>query len=112
MVTNRPGVSVCPGDEYDDRGENEDRNKELKYELCCDCLSDHRHMVNPFRVTMHCVATNLLVRLRQVAEVKSPTGELAIAEIPLKAETAVKKRLHYNTRRWRRDPFGEGHACT
>lgn len=114
VVTNRPGVSVCPGgvyDEYADRGESENRNKELKCELCCDRLSDHRFMANLFRVMMHCVAANLLVRLREVVEVKPEVDEMAGAEIPLEAESPAKKRRHH-TRRRRRDPLGEGHACT
>ena len=47
VVTSRPGVRVCRQgvyDEYTDRGESENRNKELKCELCCDRLSDHHYM--------------------------------------------------------------------
>ena len=114
VVTNRPGAKVCPSgvyDEYADRGESENRNKELKCELCCDRLSDHRFMANLFRVMMHCVAANLLVRLRQLVEVEPELDEFANAEIPLEAESAAKKRRHH-TRRRRRDPLGQGHACT
>ena len=114
VVTNRPGVSVCPGgvyDEYADRGESENRNKELKCELCCDRLSDHRYMANLFRVMMHCIAANLLVQLRSIVEVMPEVEEFAAAEIPLEAQTLAVKRRHH-TRRRRRDPLGEGHACT
>jgi len=110
VVTNRPGVNACPGGvygEYADRGESENRNKELKCELCCDRLSDHRYMANLFRVMMHCVAANLLVRLRGIVEVVPEVEE----EIPLAARSAAAKRRHH-TRRRRRDPLGEGHACT
>ena len=114
VVTNRPGVSVCPGgvyDEYSDRGESENRNKELKCELCCDRLSDHRYMANLFRVMMHCVAANLLVRLRQIVEINPTIEESAEAAIPMEAQSPATKRRHHSRRR-RRDPLGEGHACT
>jgi hypothetical protein len=45
VVTNRPGARVLPQGVYDayaDRGESENRNKELKCELKADRLSDHR----------------------------------------------------------------------
>lgn len=45
VVTNRPGAFVLPGavyDAYADRGESENRNKELKRGLAADRLSDHR----------------------------------------------------------------------
>lgn len=114
VVTNRPGVNVCPGGvygEYADRGESENRNKELKCELCCDRLSDHRYMANLFRVMMHCVAANLLVRLRGIVEVVPEVEEATEEEIPLAARSEAAKRRHH-TRRRRRDPLGEGHACT
>ena len=53
VVTNRPGAWVVPQgayDEYAERGESENRNKELKCELCADRLSDHRYMANCFRM--------------------------------------------------------------
>ena len=45
VVTNRPGWKVLPSaiyDEYAERGESENRNKELKRELQADRLNDHR----------------------------------------------------------------------
>lgn len=68
VVTNRPGGRVLPGaayDDYADRGESENRNKELKTRLKADRLSDHRYMANLFRLYLHAAALNLLVRLRQ-----------------------------------------------
>lgn len=67
VVTNRRGASIVPHGVYDDytqRGESENRNKELKIDLCGDRLSDHRFMANQFRLCLHAVALNLLVRLR------------------------------------------------
>ena len=48
ILTNRPGGAILPGatyDEYADRGESENRHKELKREMHGDRLSDHRHRV-------------------------------------------------------------------
>ena len=49
VVTNRPGArTLLEGvyDEYSERGESENRNKELKCELCADRLSDHRTVIS------------------------------------------------------------------
>ena len=40
-------------DEYTERGESENRNKELKCGLEADRLSDHRYMANLFRLYLH-----------------------------------------------------------
>jgi pyruvate/2-oxoglutarate dehydrogenase complex dihydrolipoamide acyltransferase (E2) component len=68
ILTNRAGGTILPGatyDEYADRGESENRHKELKLELHADRLSDHRFVANYFRLMMHSLAYNLLVRQRQ-----------------------------------------------
>ena len=57
VVTNRPGWEAMPSavyDEYAERGESENRNKELKRELQADRLSDHRFMANYFPVISSC----------------------------------------------------------
>jgi hypothetical protein len=67
VVTNRPGALIVPQGVYDDyiqRGESENRNKELKIDLCGGRLSDHRFMANLFRLNLHALALNLLIRLR------------------------------------------------
>jgi Transposase DDE domain group 1 len=69
VVTNRPGAQVLPGATYDDygmRGESENRNKELKCDLHMDRLSDHRFLANYFRLYLHVLALNLLVRMRRL----------------------------------------------
>jgi len=112
VVSNRPGAFVLPDAAYDayaDRGESENRNKELKCGLQSDRLSDHRYMANLFRLYMHAAAHNLLVRLRHV--VADPPQEFTIAEIPAEAVTGRARRGHHNRRR-ERDPLGEGHPCT
>ena len=69
IVTNRPGAGILPQaayDEYAERGESENRNKELKCGLAGDRLSCHRFVANYFRLMLHAAALNLLVRLRAV----------------------------------------------
>jgi hypothetical protein len=112
VVTNRPGGFVLPGalyDDYSDRGESENRNKELKCGLQADRLSDHRYMANLFRLYLHALAHNLLVRLRRV--VADPPPEPTQADVPQEALAGRERRRVYNRRR-QRDPLGEGQACT
>ena len=118
VVTNRPGARVLPEgayDEYSERGESENRNKELKCELCADRLSDHRYMANCFRMFLHCLANNLLVSLRRA--IANPPAEdscgtyLEEHVVPTEASTGRRRRRHFNRRR-EADPLGEGHACT
>ena len=96
VVTNRPGAWVVPQgayDEYAERGESENRNKELKCELCADRLSDHRYMANCFRMFLHCAAANLLIHMRRrIANpplepsthvvIQTPQNNSAASEVP------------------------------
>ena len=112
VVTNRPGAFVLPDATYDayaDRGESENRNKELKCGLQADRLSDHRYMANLFRLYLHATAYNLLARLRRL--VADPPPEPENAEVPVEALGGRSRRQHHN-RRLRRDPLGEGQPCT
>jgi hypothetical protein len=116
VVTNRPGWEVLPSavyDEYAERGESENRNKELKRELQADRLSDHRFMANFFRLYLHAAALNLLVRLRRAVVMSPPTtAELELeAELPTAAIDEPHRKRFFNKRR-QRDPLGEGFACT
>jgi Transposase DDE domain group 1 len=116
VVTNRPGWEVLPQAvyvEYAERGESENRNKELKRELQADRLSDHRFMANFFRLYLHAAALNLMVRLRHTVVLAPPTSaELGLpAELPTAAIDVPHRRQFFNKRR-RRDPLGEGFACT
>jgi Transposase DDE domain group 1 len=116
VVTNRPGWGVLPSaiyDEYAERGESENRNKELKRELQADRLSDHRFMANYFRLYLHAAALNLLVRLRHAVVQSPPTAaELGLpADLPTAAIDAPHRRRFFNRRR-QRDPLGEGFAST
>lgn len=113
VVTNRRGARVVPEgayDDYADRGESENRNKELKCELMGDRLSDHRYMANCFRLFMHALACNLLVRLRRLVA-DPPQPPLVEGDLPVEARSPRQKRRHHNQRR-QVDPLGEGHACT
>ena len=112
VVMNRPGAFVLPAaayDDFSDRGESENRNKELKCGLQADRLSDHRYMGNLFRLYLHAAAYNLLARLRRM--VADPPPEPEDAEVPVEALAGRSRRRHHNHRR-QRDPLGEGQPCT
>jgi hypothetical protein len=115
VATNRPGWQVNPGavyDEYAERGESENRNKELKCELAADRLSDHRFMANFFRLYLHAAALNLLVRLRRAtARPATLTVPNPTAEVPVEALGGRDRSRWFNRRR-QHDPLGEGFACT
>jgi hypothetical protein len=115
------GGSLLPGatyDEYVDRGESENRNKELKCGLKTDRLSDHRYMANLFRLFLHVQAHNLPVRIRR--EIAAPPTELLrddvdpdlpIEAVPNEALSGHARKQFANLRR-RTDPLGEGHPAT
>ena len=113
IITNRPGAFVLPDaayDAYTDRGESENRNKELKCGLQADRLSDHRYFANLFRLYLHTLAYNLLVRVRRQVADPLPTP-MTEPEIPTEALSGHDRRQHHNRRR-QRDPLGEGQPCT
>jgi DDE family transposase len=113
VVTNRLGARVLPRgvyEDYADRGESENRNKELKCELKAGRLSDHRYLANCFRLMMHTLAHNLLVRLRRWVAAP-PVPPAVEPDLPLEARSPHQKRRYHNHRR-QADPLGEGHACT
>jgi len=112
VVTNRPVAFVLPGATYDayaDRGESENRNKELKNGLQADRLSDHRYFANLFRLYIHTAAYNLLVHMRHVTEL--PLAEVAPPDVPIEALSGRRRRQHHNRRRTH-DPLGQGQPGT
>ena len=112
VVTNRPGAFVLPGAAYEayaDRGESENRNKELKRGLQADRLSDHRYFANLFRLYLHAAAYNLLVRLRHA--VADPPLPSPPHDVPIEALGGRPRRQWHNRRR-EHDPLGEGQPCT
>ncbi len=112
VVSNRVGATILPGaayDDYADRGESENRNKELKVGLLADRLSDHRYFANLFRLYLHTTAYNLLVHMRR--EVADPPREATGEEVPVEAFAGRRRRGWHNRRR-ERDPLGEGQPCT
>jgi len=115
VVTNRTDCQDDPQPIYDDyvqRGESENRNKELKCELCADWLSDHRFMANYFRLYLHASSLNLLIRLRQETEKGITPEKVGLpSEVLEKTATPSQKKLYFNRRR-RADPLGKGFACT
>lgn len=116
VVTNRPGWEVSPQgiyDSYVERGESENRNKELKCDLQADRLSDHRFVANFFRLYLHAAALNLLIRLRQMVTPPAPSAtELGLAAtVPDSALDEPVRRQFFNRRRlW--DPLRNGCAST
>jgi hypothetical protein len=112
VVTNRPGASLVPEatyDEYVARGEAENRNKEIKSDLAMDRLSDHRFKANFFRLYLHSLAHNLVMRLR--AKVALPPLPSPEPQVPAEA-LAGKDRQRYQRRQRQRDPFGRSQPCT
>lgn len=112
VITNRVGALVSPEGaycEYADRGESENRHKELKCGFSADRLSNHRYMANLFRLMMHCLAHNLLVVARRL--VADPPVAPTVDGVPPEASSPYNKRQMHNKRR-KQDPLGEGHACT
>src|ERR1700733_4738154 len=112
LVSNRPGAQIVPSAAYDDyaeRGESENRNKELKCGLQIDRTSDHRFLANFFRLYLHTAAFNLLVRFRQ-AMALPPLPE-PVPALPTQALQDPERRRRYQKRR-RRDPLAEAQPCT
>ena len=83
----------------------EKRNKEHKWDLAMDRLSDHRFVANNFRLYLHAVAMNLLVRFRR--HVALPVSHPPAAG----ATTEAERRRHFRRRR-QQDPLGEGQPGT
>jgi hypothetical protein len=112
IVTNRPGALVVPGAAYDDyaeRGEGENRNKELKCGLQIDRTSDHRFMANFFRLYLHTAAFNLMTRFRQ-AMALPPLPEPP-PDVPPQALPDAERRRHYQRAR-QRDRLAQAQPCT
>lgn len=115
VSTNRAGWNILPGavyEEYADRGESENRNKELKREFAADRTSDHRFLANFFRLYLHAAALNLLVRLRRATSLDvQPKDVGVINDLPPDALPTGDKKTYFNRRRGG-DVLGEGFACT
>jgi hypothetical protein len=112
VVSNRPGARIVPGAAYDDyaeRGESENRNKELKCGLQMDRTSDHRFLANFFRLYLHTAAFNLMVRFRQ-AMALPPLPEPP-PEVPPQALNDAERRRHYQHCR-QRDRLAQAQPCT
>jgi hypothetical protein len=112
VVSNRPGARVVPAAAYDDyaeRGEGENRNKELKRGLQIDRTSDHRFLANFFRLYLHATAFNLMVRFRQAMAL--PPAPEPPPEVPPQALKDAERRRHYQRRR-QRDRLARAQPCT
>jgi Transposase DDE domain group 1 len=108
IVSNRPGavlLAAAAYDEYVERGESENRNKEFKCDLAMDRLSDHRFVANFFRLYLHAAAMNLLVRFRR--QVALPVSRTP----PPGAPAGAERQRHFRLRR-QQDPLGRGQPGT
>lgn len=124
IITNRPQPTVLPAavyDAYAERGESENRNKELKRGVMADRLSCHRYLANYFRLQLHAAALNLAVRLRRVVAAPptlTASGDPDSSRVPVAdpalpvAALAGAERRRYHNRRRQQDPLGEGHLST
>jgi Transposase DDE domain group 1 len=114
IITNRPGALVVPGAAYDDyaeRGESENRNKELKCGLQIDRTSDHRFMANFFRLYLHSAAFNLMVRFRQAMALPPVPEPEPLPVVPPQAFNDADRQRHYQRCR-QRDPLAQAQPCT
>ena len=119
VVTNRAGAEVLVQpiyDEYTERGESENRNKEIKRGVCGDRLSDHRFVANYFRLFLYTASLNLLVLLRHHVATPMTTSDLSESgdlpkDIPTEAFAGADRKRFFNRRR-AKDPLGEGHVET
>jgi hypothetical protein len=112
VVSNRPGAAVLVAatyDEYGGRGESENRHKEFKCDLHMDRLSDHRFCANYFRLYLHALAMNLLVRMRRLVALPEPEREPE--QLPVAALEGQERQRHFRQRR-QRDVLGEAQPAT
>jgi hypothetical protein len=112
VVSNRPGAEVMVETTYDEyamRGESENRNKEFKCDLHMDRLSDHRFCANYFRLYLHALAMNLLVRTRRLVALPEPPRQPE--ELPVEALEGQERQRHFRQRR-QRDVLGEAQPAT
>ena len=112
VLSNRPGAELLVAatyDEYAMRGESENRNKEFKCDLHMDRLSDHRFCANYFRLYLHALAMNLLVRMRRLVALPEPQRDAE--QLPVEALQGQERQRHFRQRR-QRDVLGEGQPAT
>lgn len=92
VVTTRADPPETLYDWYVDRGEGENRIKDLKVACCADRLSDHRFWANQFRLLLHAAAYWLLDTLRRWL--------VTLAAPPLQLDTLRLHLLKIGGRVW------------
>jgi hypothetical protein len=103
LVTSRADLSAEDlYDFYADRGEVENRIKELKKDLHADRTSCHRFLANQFRLLLHAAAYLLLTLLRgllagtELASAQACTLQLRLLKVGVRVkQTARKVWLHW-----------------
>jgi hypothetical protein len=101
LVTNKPDGPKELYDHYTERGETENRIKDLKVALKADRLSCHRFLANQFRLLLHAAAYWLMDTLRKelteagVRRMQLDTLRLSLIKIGGRVrELLTKVRLH------------------
>jgi Transposase DDE domain group 1 len=97
VVTNMPGDPASLYHFYTDRGEMENRIKDLKNALAADRLSCHRFLSNQFRLLLHLAAYILMFSLREhlektpLASAQMDTLRIKLLKIGAKVVTSARR---------------------
>jgi hypothetical protein len=98
VITNRTDLSPQQlYDHYTDRGQSENFIKALKNDLAADRLSCHRFLANQFRLLLHAVAYQMVLRFRDYL-VGTPWQKLAVETLRRRC-WKVAARVRQTTRR-------------
>jgi hypothetical protein len=107
VISNRPGTAEQIFNGYDDRGECENRIKEIKRDLSADRLSCHRYLANAFRLQLHALAYQLLVLFRlhglrktQLAHATAPTLRLKLFKVGARFRRTARRLWFHLSSSW------------
>jgi hypothetical protein len=107
VISNRPGKAEEIFNGYDERGECENRIKELKRDLSADRLSCHRYRANAFRLQLHALAYQLLVLFRlhalrttQLAQARFETLQLKLFKVSARFQRSARRLWFHLSSSW------------
>jgi Transposase DDE domain group 1 len=107
VVSNRAGTAEQIFHGYDDRGECENRIKEIKRDLSADRLSCHRYLANAFRLQLHALAYQLLVLFRlhglrktQLAHATPQTVRLKLFKVGARFRRSARRLWFHLSSSW------------
>jgi hypothetical protein len=96
VVTNMAGTPEAIYEEYCDRGDCENRIKELKLDLASGRTSCHKFTANCFRVLLHAAAFVLLSTVRRMLEgtglARATMGQIRLKILKIAAQVQVSTR--------------------